>query len=108
MDNPALVINHVQLIVHLLVLLQHLRKLRTGLRRWWNKPHLSVQERRMFGSHGTIFTYFFRENHEEFYNFVGMSVAQFSYLHELVEPYLEKSSKRQPLTPEFRLASVLK
>ena len=78
------------------------------LRRWWVQPHLYENLRAEYGAYASIFMYFKLHNHEEFRNFVGMSVAQFNEIHELVKDKLAKRSNRKPLSSELRLAAVLK
>ena len=78
------------------------------IRRWWIKPHLLPHIRQHYGAYHTIFLIFKLEDHEEFENFMGMTVEQFNYLFEIVSPQLTKRSWREPLPPELRLAIVLK
>jgi len=77
-------------------------------RRWWIKPHLSVQIRHNFGAHQKLFKYFKTSDHEEFFKFTRMSVEQFDMLHNLLKPKLEKRSHRKPLETELRLALTLR
>jgi len=46
-------------------------------------------------------------DHEEFYNYVRMTPAQFDWLLERVDPLLKKKSMRRPFPPELRLALTL-
>ncbi|XP_071559875.1 putative nuclease HARBI1 isoform X1 [Temnothorax nylanderi] len=76
-------------------------------RRWWVKPHLSVEMRHNFGAHQNLFKYFKASDHEELFKFTRMSVEQFDMLHNLLKPKLEKRSHRTPLATELRLALTL-
>ena len=79
------------------------------IRRWWVKPHLKNNVRNEYGGFVTMYCYFKENDHEEFKNFVGVTVDQFNELLELVEPKLRKRSWRPGvLCPELRLAVVLK
>lgn len=71
-------------------------------------PHNTRDARQQYGAYSTIYSYFKISNEEQFYKFVGMTLPQFTYLHELVEPKLRKRSIRTPLSTELRLAAVLK
>lgn len=77
-------------------------------RRWWVKPHLSVEMRYNFGAHHKLFKYFKTSDHEELFNFTRMSVDQFDMLHNLLKLKLEKKSNRTPLATELRLALTLR
>lgn len=46
-------------------------------------------------------------DHEEFYNYVRMTPAQFDWLLERVDPLLKKKSMRRPFPPKLRLALTL-
>ena len=60
------------------------------------------------GAFAAVFTFFRLNDFEEFYRFTGLTVNQFAYLADLVDSILKKKIKREPLTPEFRLAAVLR
>lgn len=79
-----------------------------NVRRWWVKPHLHPDVRARYGAFSTLFQYFKLNDHEEFYKFVGMTVQQFQQILELLQPSLTKTSRREALCPELRLAAVLK
>lgn len=85
-----------------------LKEKRKISRRWWVKPHLSMQIRQNFGAHQKLLQYFKTSDHEEFFKFTRMSVEQFDMLHSLLEPKLKKRSHRTPLATELRLALTLK
>jgi len=85
-----------------------LKEKRKISRRWWVKPHLSMQIRHNFGAHQKLLQYFKTSNHEEFLTFTRMSVEQFDMLHSLLEPKLKKRSHRTPLATELRLALTLR
>ncbi|XP_024871913.1 protein ANTAGONIST OF LIKE HETEROCHROMATIN PROTEIN 1-like [Temnothorax curvispinosus] len=84
-----------------------LKKKRKSSRRWWVKPHLTVEMRNNFGAHEKLFAYFKTSDHEELFKFTRMSVEQFDMLHSLLKPKLEKRSHRTPLPTELRLALTL-
>lgn len=77
-------------------------------RRWWVKPHISVNMRQNHGAHRRLLLYFRLRDHEEFFKSTRMSVQQFDYLHNLLKPKLRKRSKRNPLPTEVRLAVTLR
>lgn len=85
-----------------------LKKKRNVFRRWWVKPHLSVEVRHNIGAHEKLFKYFKISDHEEFFKFTRISVEQFDMLHNLVKPKLQKRSHRVPLATELRLALTLR
>ena len=104
------VVNRLLLIINLLRILQYLiiENEKISTRRWWTLPHLHKEERAKYGAFATVFSYFRLNNEIEFLRFCGLTVAQFAYLSDLVEPLLRKNSRRESLTPEFKLAAVLK
>ncbi|KAJ8681708.1 hypothetical protein QAD02_017500 [Eretmocerus hayati] len=77
------------------------------IRRWWTMPHLLRQVRAEFGLYATIFMSFELNDHEEFYEFTGMSVMEFSLILNLVADELTSTSNRSGLNPELKLAAVL-
>ncbi|KAJ8672011.1 hypothetical protein QAD02_003270 [Eretmocerus hayati] len=77
------------------------------IRRWWVRPHLKEHIRQQFGALSTIFIYFYLNDQEQFYHFVGMTTEHFSILLNLVRHQLTKHSFRTPLLPELKLAAVL-
>lgn len=85
-----------------------IRKRRKLTRRWWVKPHLSIDMRQNFGTHRKLFTYFKTSDHEEFFKFTRMSVQQFDVLHDVLKPKLQKESHRTPLPTEIRIAATLR
>lgn len=85
-----------------------LRKRRKITRRWWVKPHISIDMRYNFGAHTKLVTYFKTNDHEEFFKFTRMSVEQFNFLHDLLKPKLQKQSHRIPLPTEIRFAATLR
>lgn len=68
---------------------------KTSKRRWWVKPHFSEYERKRHGAYNKLFLIFKATDHEEFYKFVRMTPAQFSYLLSLIENDLKSFSKRK-------------
>ncbi|KAJ8681705.1 hypothetical protein QAD02_017497 [Eretmocerus hayati] len=80
---------------------------RLRIRRWWTKPHILRQVRDEFGAYATIFMYFKLNDHEEFYEFTGMTVIEFSIILNLVADDLTSTSNRPGLSPELKLAAVL-
>ena len=104
-----LVCNHLKmcfLIAQVTTILK--KRMKRKVRRWWVKPHISRQNRFIYGAHSTIFSFFKLHDHEEFYKFTRMSVPQFIYLHELVKERLTKNSFRESLSSELKLAAVIK
>lgn len=85
-----------------------LRKRRKLTRRWWVKPHISINMRQHFGAHQKLFMYFRVSDHEEFFKLVRMSVQQFDNLHDLLKSKLRKRSRREPLPTEIRIAVTLR
>lgn len=85
-----------------------LKKKRKICRRWWVKPHLSMEIRHNIGAHEKLFKYFKISDHEEFFKFTRMSVEQFDVLHTLLKPKLQKRSHRVPLATELRVALTLR
>lgn len=108
MDICAL--DYVELSLYCLLLLNTIisRRNRTRFRRWWTQPHLTENQRQLHGAYSNLFRYFKLNNHEQFYNFVGLTVPQFDHLLGLVRARLTKRSRRPSLAPELRLAAVLK
>lgn len=94
--------------MHVLKMRILIKKRRKVTRRWWVKPHLSIDMRQNFGAHRKLFTYFKTSNHEEFFKFTRMSVQQFDVLHDLLKPKLQKESHRTPLLTEIRIAATLR
>ena len=76
-------------------------------KRYRMKLHLDKNVRSYFGAHSTVFHLFYLNDHEEFHQFVSMSVPEFVYLFELVRNKL-KTNKRELLPEELRLDAVLK
>ena len=77
-------------------------------RRWWVKPHNFPTNREKYGAYARIFSYFKLSDHEEFFKFTRMNVPQFNLLLGMVKKRLTKSSKREPLSAEFRLTATLR
>ena len=98
------------ILLHLLAILKYLieKEKKISSRRWWTKPHLHPIQRSTFGAYSNLFCYFRLNDHEEFYRYIGMTPTQFTYLYQLVKPYLIKRSKREFLSPVFRLVITLK
>lgn len=100
-----------QSIAHLAKLQVHINQVEKfmKIRRWWVKQHLTQEERETYGAYHTVFQYFKEEDHEEFHDFLGMSVEAFEKLHELTKERLEKKKTRmrEPLPSELKLAAVI-
>ena len=98
--------------LRLIFLYQHLTNLRFKrkrviLRRYWVKPHLTVGMRNAEGAFRTLFLRFKETDHEEFFKLTRMSPMQFEFLHSLTREKLAKSSFRESLSTELRLAAVI-
>lgn len=74
-------------------------------RRWWVRP--VNKRRRNQGFNLNLFRELIINDHEEFFGYTRMWPEQFEFLLNLVRPYLEKRSKRTPLSPRLRLGLVL-
>lgn len=94
----------VLLAYHNLLMLKKKRK-QICSRRWWVKGHL--KERNICGAYRVLFLYFKEQDHEEFYKLTRMTPCQFDLLHEIVKKKLKKSSWRESISSEMRLASVI-
>lgn len=79
-----------------------LNQLKSNNRRWWMLP--DKRERLHLGAYTTLFLKYKQTNHEEFFKMTRLTVEQFEELLNLINPALIKTSNREPLTPEFRLA----
>lgn len=82
-----------------------LKQHKSGNRRWWMLP--DKRERHHLGVYTTLFLKYKRTNHEEFFKMTRLTVEQFDDLLNLVSPALIKSSMREFLDPEFRLAFIV-
>ena len=90
--------------------LERLVKSRRALknRRWWVKPHIRSHIRDALGGYQLVFVYFKVNDAEEFEKFMGVSIALFDELLNMVRVKLSKYGPRKPLTAEFKLATVLR
>lgn len=52
--------------------------------------------------------YFRTNDHEEFFKLTRMSVQQFDHLHDLLKFKLKKTSRRESLPTEIRIAVTLR
>lgn len=79
------------------------------IRRWWVKPHLLPEMRKIYGAYDAVFIYFKLEDHEEFFHFMGMYPDNFDKLYRLTRVHLTKqtTNMREPLPPELKLAAVI-
>lgn len=94
--------------LQILILIKMYKVLKKKLRRWWVKPHITLELRNQFGFYSTLFTHFRMNDEEEFKRLTRMSIPQFNNLIDLVRPHLEKQTViRTPLCPELRLAVTL-
>lgn len=82
-----------------------LEKLTKRNRRWWVRPVHFDQEQ--CGHYENLFNYLLNEDNELFYQDYRMSVEQYKNLLAMVEPHLQKFSKRTPHSPGLRLALTL-
>lgn len=98
----------VSLVALQLIQLMNLLKENRNLRRWWVKPHNTLEVRVRDGAFNKLFEYFRINDHEEFYKFTRMTPQQFEELHEMVKHRLQKYSRRTPISSEQRLAITLK
>lgn len=108
LNQTVLLLKNNQKFIELLVAYRQLKKKKKRLRRWWLKPHLYPQMRSLFGAYENLCVYFALNDHEEFFNFMRISVDDFNYLHELTRARLSKiSTRRKPISSEIRLAATL-
>ncbi|VEN53414.1 unnamed protein product [Callosobruchus maculatus] len=75
-------------------------------RRWWVRP--MFQERNQKGAFVNLFHHMKTNDHEMFFKYTRMLPDQFDHLLNLLKPKLLKRSRREFLSPELRLAMVLK
>lgn len=92
-------------VIQLTTLFVLLKKKNASRRRWAVRP---VNQRR--NELGEFVTLFHEIKNDEvyFFKYTRMNSDCFNYLLTLVKPYLLKRSRRQPLSPEYRLAVTLK
>ena len=97
------ILAHVQVLLEII----NLKSSKKGnFRRWWVRPHLRL--RNYYGAYKTLFKYFKNFDHEEFKKLTRLSPRQFDILHTLLKRKLtKKSTFRQPLSSEMRLAAVV-
>ncbi|XP_067210492.1 uncharacterized protein [Linepithema humile] len=74
-------------------------------RRWWVRPVHFDQEK--CGHYQNLFNYLLNEDNELFYQDYRMSVEQYKTILAMVQPHLQKFSKRTPHPPGLRLALTL-
>lgn len=91
----------VQLVSYLLLT----KQCKSGNRRWWMLP--DKRERPHLGAYTTLFLKYKHTNHEEFFKMTRLTVEQFEELLNLIRSALIKTSMRESLDPEFRLAFTL-
>lgn len=88
-----------------------LNKLTKVNRRWWVRPVHFDQEK--CGHYQNLFNYLLNENNELFYQdyiyiyIYRMSVEQYNTILTMIQPHLQKFSKRTPHPPGLRLALTL-
>lgn len=75
------------------------------IRRWWVRP--VNYPRNTQGIYNNLFRELKTTDHEEFFAYTRMSVQQFNYICDLLNPYLTKRSIRTPLPVQLRLAVTL-
>nr|CAH7714787.1 unnamed protein product [Callosobruchus chinensis] len=75
-------------------------------RRWWVRP--IFQERNQKGAFVNLFHHMKTSDHEMFFKYTRMFPEQFDQLLNLVKPKLLKRSRREYLSPEFRIGMTLK
>ncbi|XP_043476015.1 uncharacterized protein LOC122507396 isoform X2 [Leptopilina heterotoma] len=92
---------------NLVTLYMRLCQARPGIRRWWVKPHIRHNLRELFGAYQTLFLYYIRSDHEEFYKMARMTPDQFDLLYNLIAHRLQKASLRRPLSKKLRLILTL-
>ena len=72
------------------------------------KPHIRSHIRDVLGGYQLLFVYFKVNDAEEFEKFIGVSIASFDELLNMVRVKLSKYGPRKPLTAEFKLATALR
>lgn len=82
----------------------YMRQKRHG-RRWWIRPiNRSRSTLRYFNNQ---FKEAYETDHEEFFNMIRMTPAQYDDLCRFVQPFLIKRSIRKPIIVEERVAMTL-
>ena len=82
-----------------------LQKLSKVNRRWWVRPVHFDKEK--CGHYENLFRHLQHEDNELFYKDYRMSVEQYNHLLTMVQPHLQKFSRRAPHPPGLRLALTL-
>ena len=79
-----------------------------NLRKVWVCPLFCQREE--FGSYNILFKELWLNDREQFFRYFHMSPESLDYLLQLVEPHIRKNKTkfRDPISPEVRLALVLR
>ncbi|XP_025157680.1 uncharacterized protein LOC112588024 isoform X3 [Harpegnathos saltator] len=98
-DNFMLFLVHVQ-IFGLYAIWKRRKRKRWINRRWWVGPINTRREE--YGDFTTLLAEL-KEDRDLFFRYTRMDVETFYELLEMVRPYLQKNSLREPICPEQRL-----
>lgn len=82
-------------------------KKRTVERRWWERPHLGVDNRSVYGQHNLL-NQMRLSDVDSFVSIVRLSPQSFDKMLSIVGPALTKDSNRPSINPSTRLAVTLR
>lgn len=91
----------------LIVVLSAWKKKRTIKRRWWERPHLGVKNRRVFGQHNLLLEMRISDT-KSFATIIRFRPETFDKLLRIVGPPITKNSNRAPINPSTRLFVTLR
>lgn len=92
-------------LLHLTSMYLYLKRKRRRERRWWVKP--INRTRNELGYFNNQFKEAYETDHEEFFDMVRMTPAQYDHLCNLVRLFLTKKSLRKPISVNERIAMTL-
>lgn len=76
-------------------------------RRWWERPHLGVRNRRIHGQMNLVKEMAISDR-DSFFSILRLRPDSFDKLLSMVEPLITKYSLREPIDPHTRLCVTLR